>query len=498
MASRVRETERKYRAEADTPPHDLTGAGPVARAVGPNRMDLDATYYDTVDLRLAHAGITLRRRTGGTDAGWHVKLPATGDSRDEIRFPLGRARAKVPADLVSLVRAYTLAAELAPVVRIVTERAEWELEDGDGATIALLADDQVTAHLPDGEVKRWREIEVEASDSAVLDAIEAVLDVERSPSASKLAQALGERADRRKRGPLRSKPTAGEVALDYLAEQVDRLRAHDTGVRLDSPDAVHQMRVASRRLRSSLRAFRRLFDAGQIAALRTELRWLGRELAPARDTEVLDASLHAELDRIPSDDVLGAVSARMTAEFGREAATARAAALSALDSDRHLALLTALAEFLADPSWTVRAGLPAKDELRKPVRKAARTLARSVAAVRDADADVQRDVALHQARKDAKKARYTAEAVLPVFGGKLDAWRKAVKRAQTALGEHQDAVVAKTTLRQLGVRAHLAGDNGFTYGVLHARQETRAEQAERDFVTRWRALRRVKGPRWLG
>ena len=58
--------------------------------------DLSATYYDTADLRLLRSRMTLRRRRGGSDAGWHLKLPAGADSRDEVRHPLGRYRKPPP------------------------------------------------------------------------------------------------------------------------------------------------------------------------------------------------------------------------------------------------------------------------------------------------------------------------------------------------------------------------------------------------------------------
>ncbi|PPK70872.1 CYTH and CHAD domain-containing protein [Actinokineospora auranticolor] len=497
MPTRVRETERKYEAPADFALPDLTAAEPVHTTSGPVRSELDATYFDTADLRLARAGITLRRRTGGSDAGWHAKLPVAPDVRDEIRVPLGRAKTRVPEDLAVLVRAHTLGAPLAPVVRITTERHEWELKDADGGTIALLADDRVTAHPVDDEPHAWRELEVEATDRDVLAAVGAVLGAQPAQSTSKLAQALGDRAKTTRRPDLPTDPTAADVALDYLRAQAAALRAHDTGVRLDTDDAVHQFRVAARRLRSALRSFRPLLDRDRVNALRVELKWLAGEAAVARDTEVLTGELQAELAALPTENVLGPVSAHLTAELGRAAANGRTQVLSAVDSDRYLALLTDLDAFLTAPPWTKRATRPAARELRKPIRKAWRALAASVAAVDATTNPTDRDSALHQARKDAKKARYTAEAVAPVFGAKLDTWRKHIKSAQKPLGLHQDAVVARTTLRDIGVRAYLSGDNAFTYGLLHARQDARAARAETEFTREWKRLRRARAPRWL-
>ena len=85
----------------------LDGLPQVAGISGPDEEDLEAEYYDTDDLRLIRAGITLRRRRGGDDAGWHLKLPAGADTRREIRLPLGQTGRPVPGELAGLVRAYT-------------------------------------------------------------------------------------------------------------------------------------------------------------------------------------------------------------------------------------------------------------------------------------------------------------------------------------------------------------------------------------------------------
>ncbi|HEY0636734.1 MAG TPA: CHAD domain-containing protein, partial [Pseudonocardiaceae bacterium] len=142
---------------------------------------------------------------------------------------------------------------------------------------------------------------------------------------------------------------------------------------------------------------------------------------------------------------------------------------------------------------TPRARRKARKELRRPVRRAARRLARSVEAAR---IDGAHD-AWHQARKDAKRARYTADVARPVFGAALSAWRKRIKALQTELGEHQDAAVALPLLRELGVRAHLQGGNGFTYGLLHGRQAAYAADARHRGVDRWHAVTTGTRPAWL-
>src|SRR5215475_11878166 len=99
------ETETKYDADDDTALPDLNSLPQVRSTRGPDHQRLQAEYYDTADLVLLRSGITLRRRTGGHDPGWHLKLPTGGLGREEIRLPLGQAGRRVPADLANLVKA---------------------------------------------------------------------------------------------------------------------------------------------------------------------------------------------------------------------------------------------------------------------------------------------------------------------------------------------------------------------------------------------------------
>ena len=220
MATVVREVERKYdSAEGGTAALDavktMTGTAGVAAVSQQDEQLLDAVSYDTADLRLIGAGITLRRRTGGEDAGWHLKLPAGADTRDEIRLPLAapgaasgtaggraatpRARAggAVPEELAALVRAYTRGAALAPVVRIQTSRRVRRLLDGAGQALAEIAADHVSAEPADGSAASWDEIEAElvTGGSALLKAIDAHLRRAgaRPAAATKVQRALSSR-----------------------------------------------------------------------------------------------------------------------------------------------------------------------------------------------------------------------------------------------------------------------------------------------------------------
>ncbi len=162
------ETEQKFEAEPGFTLPRLDGLPGVAAVTAPRRQRLTAIYFDTASLRLARARVTLRRRTGGQDAGWHLKLPVGGNTRREVRLPPGRPGGPVPGGLADLVAGWAKDEPLRPVARLQTTRLVRQLTGGDGQLLAEVADDRVTAAraAAGGESAwqdplRWREIEVE-------------------------------------------------------------------------------------------------------------------------------------------------------------------------------------------------------------------------------------------------------------------------------------------------------------------------------------------------
>jgi len=439
VATVVREIERKYDPAAGaTAALDavkaMTGTAGVAAVSQQGELLLDAVYYDTADLRLIGAGITLRRRTGGWDAGWHLKLPAGADTREEIRLPLAAAAGRpaasaatgtagrraaapragvggaVPEELAALVRAYTRGAALAPVVRIQTSRRVLRLLDGATQALAEVAADHVSAEPSDGSAASWDEIEAElvTGGPALLTAIDMRLrqaGARPAATTTKLQRALASRlpaAGAAPEPPLTRHSSAGQVVLGYVRDQVAAISRYDPLVRRDEPDAVHQMRVATRRARSALQAFGGIIERDVTRPLCAELKWLAAALGAARDGEVMLARLTADLAAIPPVLVVGPVQARITPHFTAELAQAGQTALAALDGQRYLRLLDDLDALLAGPPLTPLAKRKAGKVLAKPVRRAARRLQRALAAVPGAE---DRDAAIHEARKVTKRAR---------------------------------------------------------------------------------------------
>src|SRR5580700_7221231 len=255
MATEILETERKYEAPPGARLPDLGDLPAVAAVAGPDEQQLQAKYFDTDDLRLIRRGITLRRRQGGSDPGWHLKLPEGGDSRREIQLPLARATRQVPKELGRLVRAFARGEALAPVAEIRTVRHRLVLLDDAGDSLAEVVDDDVSASTMGAqtELSHWHEVEVELTGGGrgLLAAADKRLrrgGLRPAGRQAKLERALAGRlpSHNGSHGRPASLSTAADVVLAYVGTQVAAIMAFDPLVRRDTPDAVHQMRVATR------------------------------------------------------------------------------------------------------------------------------------------------------------------------------------------------------------------------------------------------------------
>ncbi|MET0765440.1 MAG: CYTH and CHAD domain-containing protein [Blastococcus sp.] len=525
MADVHREVETKYAADdafelpaltelvAEIDRAALPDAGATV-AEGEVTQQLRATYFDTADLRLAEGGLTLRRRTGGDDAGWHLKLPAGVGARSEVRMPLGRATRTVPAALRQMVWARSRGATLRPVAEIATERTVHRLLDATGHVLVEVADDRVTARrlLPldgagdaTGAAMSWREIEVElaAGGEELLDALDSRLrerGLQVAPAASKLAHVLGATRDDGRRPTANKKlkvtSSAGQVVLAHLGEQVEQVKAQDLPVRLDAPDAVHKMRVATRRLRSALTTFKTLFDAAVARPLRDELKWLAGELGAARDAEVMRDRVRKAVESQGEDAAAGSAAASAATELDQTYRDAHDRVLAELDGDRYHRILKALDGLITSPPLTEKAARPAGKVLPRLVARSY-TQVRRIVEQADATPDgAEREELLHDARKAAKRSRYAGESVSRVFGKDATAFAQAMEGVQEALGEHQDSVLTRERLRDLALHTSSTGA-AFLYGRLHALEEARTQESHQHFVDAWQAAGRKSLHRWL-
>jgi CHAD domain-containing protein len=290
---------------------------------------------------------------------------------------------------------------------------------------------------------------------------------------------------------------SGEVVLAYLEEHTARLKTLDAVVRHNRPDSVHQMRVTTRRLRSTLQSFRMILNASATSHLRDELQWLGRILGEARDSEVLSEHLRAALAGAPPELVLGPAQARVRAHFAPREAAARSAVLDALDSERYAELLGELDDLLEKPPLTAAAAEPAGQVLPRAATREYKRTRRRMRRAWLAPAGQAREVALHETRKAAKRARYAAEAAGPVTGKKARRFARRMKAVQSVLGDHHDAVNARDAAREIGVHAHMAGENAFSFGMLNERAYRDAPEYEEQARTAWKRAARAQR-KWLG
>ncbi|HET7474560.1 MAG TPA: CYTH and CHAD domain-containing protein [Dermatophilaceae bacterium] len=470
---------------------------------------LQATYFDTADRSLGRAGLTLRRRTGGADAGWHLKVPNEQGARTEVRLPLGRPT--VPARLQQMLWARTRGQELVAVAVLHTLRTVQLVTDRAGTPMVELADDRVEGRrlaslLPQApsaeeDAVSWREVEVEAIEAGreVFDAVDRRLrdlGLRVSETASKLQRVMGDRSvsvGDRIPERLTAQSAAGQVVRAYLSEQVEQIVSRDILVRLDVPDSVHKMRVATRRVRSALKTFRPLLAREQTNPVRAELKWLAAQLGAARDAEVLRMRLRHTVESLgepPGDDPAPALGSRLGGEYDR----AHQRLVTTLNSARYHRLLEALSTLVVEPPVRRKGIRPASAVLPKRVARSYGQLRALVKQIADAPADEQ-DHLLHEARKAAKQARYAGEAVTSVFGDDAAAFASAMEAVQEELGEHQDSVVTRAKLRHLLSGADVP--TAFTLGRLYAVEEARARESTDRFERTWAASSQKSLRAWL-
>lgn len=494
--------EREVKMDVDTSfslpeLNDLVPAGGILDSVV---IDIDSMYFDTAQLDLLASGVTLRRRVGGSsDTGWQLKLP-TGDARTEVRLPPTQT-ATVPKELRDLSAGVRRGRQVRQTARLRVKRTAHRVLDAGGELVVEIADDQVhaTAFGEQAVISEWREVEVElgAGDERLQRRIVKRLaraGARDSASASKLGRALADTAATvaapngivPTRAPERTE-TVGDIVIGYLIEQRDAVRDGDLDLR-SGVNAVHYTRVATRRFRSTLRTYGSLFDTERAAALDTELAWYAGVLGAVRDIDVLRDHLEGAITALPAHLVLGPVAARVEQYLAGERARDERTMIRTLNGRRYFALLDAIDEWIADPPFTADADQPAK-HTGEWAKRAQRKLAKRLAvAAADDDPATSDPANVHRARKAAKRARYAFELAAPELPAKTATRRiKKLKKMQDTLGDFQDSVVANDTLLLLGIRAGTApGENGFTFGMLYALEQRRAEVSRRRVLDKLR------------
>ena len=528
------EVEAKFAVDDSIAVPDLTALSAVESAGETVNHSLSAIYYDTADLRLTRAKVTLRRRTGGKDDGWHIKLPGAS-GRTELHAELTDPSTP-PDELLAAVRAIIRGEPLAPIAQVDNDRAETPLFDAAGDQIAEFCDDHVTAWslLPGGQQTSWREWEVELSGelaetvdgNALLHEATSLLinrGARKSASSSKLATALGDSAAAAPVPPYMSaggldEDSPAKAVVDSLRVQRDRLVEWDPKVRNDEWDSVHQMRVATRELRSLLETFEGILAGDQIKHVESELKQLAALLGTARDAEVVEERFIGLLDSDTTGMIDDPAAEHVRGDMRREYERAHRRILRTLDSQRYLTLLDDIDAILADPPLATdtpaeeNAGEAAAAEsastesapaeartseeilyehLERGYKKLAKRHKLALEHYPDMSLPLHdREEYVHDVRKAAKKLRYSANAAKD-SGLKASKLSKACKELQEILGDYQDAVTSRDRIEKLAAGARKRGEDTFSYGMLYQREMSRGDKALKDYPKAFKEVKKA-------
>lgn len=465
----MKEQEDKFDVEADWVLPPVADLVPDSGRLEQEVRKLDSTYFDTPGAGLRVFGITLRRRVGGSETGWQLKVPS-GTARTELQ---SGARSKtLPTALAEGVSGLTAGESLDPVATIVTTRTAYQVLNGDGELVMEIADDQVESGPPDGEsmLHSWRELEVELGPAGkkkdLKRAGQLLQDAGATPGTArtKLDRALGPLAADGQATTVEH-GTIGELVFAYVAAQCDVLASNDVALRTGAL-VVHKTRVATRRLRSTLRIFSDVFEAEPAEELDNELQWYAELLGQVRDRDVLSNRLNKKIADLPPEQVRGRAAAEITKTLAAERDQAAQRLQKGMRSERYQHLMLLLRGWRTAPPLSEAAA--AKDQA--SVTYVDKAKGKADKRLRKAKGDIER---LHRARKATKRARYAAELAEPVDGQMKDVARDA-EELQTLLGEHQDAIVAANFLA--GISSSNGEKSGFTYGVLMANELNRAAE----------------------
>ncbi|MBY4896510.1 CYTH and CHAD domain-containing protein [Cupriavidus sp. AU9028] len=479
----------------------------------PHEEQLESQYFDTADLQLRRHGASLRVRSNGDRHVQTVKCAGSPEGgwfeREEYETEvagaqpdLGALLAVVPttSPLAAILREPTLQAGLAPIFRTTVTRLVWQLKAPEGEEVELALDSGSVSTEEQDQPFTELELELKRGERTSLAALALHL-AERLP----LRLSLQSKSDRGYRllvsepptvvtaTPivLKKKDSVDDAFFKIVQNCLTQVHANAPGVAAGySAEAVHQMRVGLRRLRSALDLFAGVITPPE--ALQRELKWIADELGKSRDWEVL---ARATLPQVTAPQSQQEEMRRAETAVTEIARARREDAAEAVRSPRYARLALELDHWLATAPWRAdsdpmvrkqlkqRVGDLAGDVLRQRHRK---LLRRGKALHKLAPAD------RHRARIAAKKLRYTTEFFASLYQRKaLQHYRRALTRLQDDLGWGNDIAVADQLLDHLQ-RRHRQAANGASYarGFLAARlADDRGRQRKL-----WKAFRKTARP----
>jgi CHAD domain-containing protein len=463
------------------------------RLSAPELHRLHTTYYDTDDLRLARWGASLRYRQG---EGWTLKLAGPAKSgavyRTEHTFTGDPDR--IPDAALDLAAALLRGRQPRPLADLRTLRTQRNVCTARGSTVAEVVEDDVRVLRSNQLVDRFRQLEVElraAASSALLPRLEQQLRKRGAGKVNPVAKSAIALAEGRLEPALptmrlHDNATIFELVRATLAVSVDCLVRTDPILRASpNPGAVHDARVAVRKLRSHLRTFAPITDREWADELGERLHWLGQVLGTARDADVLVAGLAQYVERLPVTDRRHAEQALAPYRERRDAAYQKLQ--HALRDAAYTELLDAMiaaanAPRVCRPQRSAASVVP--QLMQRVWKKLRKRVRRGGAEPTDHD--------LHRIRIQAKHVRYAAEALTPIVGHAARRFARRAEELQALLGKQHDAVAAGIALR-----AHApAGVHAFSFGEFAALEQADARRYRERFPRCWQHLARPKRRRF--
>lgn len=435
-----------------------------------------STYYDTLSYSLTQAGITLRYRIERGKRAWQLKLPLCHDRQEVEVIDAHRTPPKTPpASLVQLLVLHLRQQHLIPLVTLRVRRVSVAVRRR-RRPIAEVSLDTVSA-LKDGHVvSRFRELEIEwrtASEQETKDIEHLVrhAGARDHDGRPKLFRAVSLPPPASAEPPEANAPVADHLKW-ALSQHVRWLMIHDPGTRLGAEsESLHQMRVATRRLRSVLRAARPILPHDWNESLAKELSWLGKCLGAARDLDVQIAYFQKERSRLEAPD--RQPLAQFVAYLRSQRTQAQQAVLNELTSVRYFDLVDRLAQAAHDPP-VVNATPP--KTLRTLAKREFKKLEKTIRHM----GSKPDDATLHTIRIKTKRARYAAELARWTAGKAAARFIKQACEVQDVLGSYQDSVTAESSLRSF-VKQSAGAHTAFVAGRLVERERQRRESLRKDF-----------------